>query len=305
MRPRFLVVLALALTACHQSGQTDSNDVGSKIWEQFSGENALRHVQQLVDYGPRPPASEAIEKSREYLTKQLQDFGWQVTPQSFTDETPQGQVTFVNLIATFGSGAGGKAMPSFLLCSHYDTKTFTTARFVGANDGGSSTGLLLEMARVLGQQPELARKMQLVFFDGEEAYVSFTTTDGLYGSRYFAKQLADEGKAKQFRGGILFDMVGDRSLTITLPMDSPSEMTLGIFQAAETLKVRQHFTYSQGGITDDHTPLNAVGIPTIDLIDFDFPAWHTPEDTMDKISAESLGIVGSVALRYLVDAKLK
>ncbi len=161
------------------------------------------------------------------------------------------------------------------------------------------------MARVLAQQPELARKIQLVFFDGEEAYVSFTDTDGLYGSRYFAKQLADEKEMKQFRGGILFDMVGDRSLTITLPPDSPSEMTLGIFAAAEALKVRQHFTYSQNGITDDHTPLNGVGIPTIDLIDFDFPAWHTPEDTMDKISAESLGIVGSVALRYLVDAKLK
>ena len=161
------------------------------------------------------------------------------------------------------------------------------------------------MARVLAQQPELARKVQLVFFDGEEAYVSFTETDGLYGSRYFAKQLASEGKAKQFRGGILFDMVGDRSLTITLPPDSPSEMTRDIFAAAEALKVRKHFTYAQNGIMDDHTPLNAVGIPTIDLIDFDFPAWHTPEDTMDKMSAESLGIVGSVALHYLVDANLK
>jgi hypothetical protein len=100
-------------------------------------------------------------------------------------------------------------------------------------------------------------------------------------------------------------MVGDRSLTITLPPDSPSEMTLGIFAAADALKVRQHFTYSPNGITDDHTPLNAAGIPTINLIDFDFPAWHTPEDTMDKISAESLAIVGSVALRYLLESALK
>lgn len=305
MRSRFFVTLALALAACHGSSETESSNAGAKIWEQFSGENALRHVQQLVDYGPRPPGSGAIEKSREYLTKQLQDFGWRVTSQSFTDETPQGKVTFVNLIATFESDAGAKTAPSFLLCSHYDTKMFATARFVGANDGGSSTGLLLEMARVLAQQPELARKVQLVFFDGEEAYVSFTTTDGLYGSRYFAKQLADDGKTKQFRGGIVFDMVGDRSLTITLPPDSPNEMTLGIFAAAEALKVRQHFTYSPSEITDDHTPLNAVGIPTIDLIDFDFPSWHTPEDTMDKISAESLGIVGSVALRYLAEVALK
>lgn len=303
MRPRFLITLALALAACHGSARTESKDVESKLWEQFSGENALRHVQQLVDYGPRPPESEAIEKSRTYLTKELEGFGWRVAPQSFIDETPRGKVKFVNLVATFGTGAGTKATPSFLLCSHYDTKTFATARFVGANDGGSSTGLLLEMARVLAQQPDLARKMQLVFFDGEEAYVNFTATDGLYGSRYFARQISSA--AHQFRGGILFDMVGDRSLTITLPPDSPSEMTLGIFAAAEALKVRQHFTYSQSGITDDHTPLNAAGIPTIDLIDFDFPAWHTPEDTMDKISAESLGIVGSVAIRYLTETALK
>lgn len=296
MSARFVIVLALALVGCHERGESQT-----KIWEQFSGENALQHVQQLVDYGPRPPASEAIENSRAYLTKQLEGFGWRVMPQTFSDETPQGKTTFVNLIATFGNDAA----PSFLLCSHYDTKTFATARFVGANDGGSSTGLLIEMARALSQQPALARKVELVFFDGEEAYVSFTATDGLYGSRYFAKQLEAEKKVKQFRGGILFDMIGDRSLTVTLPPDSPSEITLGIFAAAEALKVRQHFTYSQNGIMDDHTPLNAAGIPTIDLIDFDFPAWHTPEDTIDKVSAESLGIVGSVALRYLAETAFK
>ncbi|HEX8280285.1 MAG TPA: M28 family peptidase, partial [Chthoniobacterales bacterium] len=129
--------------------------------------------------------------------------------------------------------------------------------------------------------------------------------DGLYGSRYFAQQLAESGKAKQFRGGILFDMVGDRSLRITLPPDSPSEITLGIFAAAEALDVRRHFTYAPGAILDDHTPLNAIGIPTIDLIDFDYPPWHTPEDTMDKLSAESLKIVGSVALRYMAEKALK
>jgi Zn-dependent M28 family amino/carboxypeptidase len=199
----------------------------------------------------------------------------------------------------------GKASPSFLLCSHYDTKTFETAPFVGANDGGSSNGILLEMARILAARPDLASKVQLVFFDGEEAYVSFTETDGLYGSRYFAKQVASEGKAKQFRGGILFDMVGDRELTITLSPDSPREMTRDIFAAAEALKVRKHFTYADNGIVDDHTPLNEIGIPTIDLIDFDYPPWHTPADTMDKISAESLGIVGSVAARYLSEVALR
>jgi len=256
----------------------------------------------MVDLGPRPPGTEAIEKCRMYLTKQLELVGWKVTRQAFTDTTPRGKVEFVNLIATF---AGKESAPSFLVCSHYDTKVFDTARFVGANDGGSSTGALLELARVLAQRPDLARKAELVFFDGEEAYEAFSETDGLYGSRYFARQLAAENKTKQFRGGVVLDMVGDRSLTITLPPDSPAEMARDIFASAEALNLRKHFTYLDREIVDDHTPLNAVGIPTIDVIDFDFAAWHTPEDTMDKLSAESLRTVGAVVSYYLAEIALK
>ena len=201
--------------------------------------------------------------------------------------------------------AGADRAPFFLACSHYDTKIFDTARFVGANDAGSSTGLLLELARVLSLRSDLASKVTLVFFDGEEAYEAFSETDGLYGSRYFARQLAAEGKTKQYRAGIVFDMVGDRSLTITLPPDSPAEMARDIFAAADALNLRKHFTYFDRDIMDDHTPLNAIGIPTIDLIDFDFPAWHTPEDTMDKVSAESLRTVGAVASYYLSEMALK
>jgi Zn-dependent M28 family amino/carboxypeptidase len=277
-------------------------DPQKKIWEEFSGEKALAHVQALVDLGPRPPGSEAIEKARTYLTNQLELFGWKVTRQVFTDDTPRGKVEFVNLIATF---AGKDSAPSFLVCSHYDTKTFDTARFVGANDGGSSNGVLLELSRVLAQRPDLARKAELVFFDGEEAYEVFSQTDGLYGSRYFAKQLVAESKTKQFRGGVVLDMVGDRSLTITLPPDSPAEMARDIFASAEALNLRKYFTYFDRDIMDDHTPLNAAGIPTIDLIDFDFAAWHTPEDTIDKLSAESLRTVGAVASYYLSEMALK
>src|SRR5215471_446466 len=158
-----------------------------KIWEEFSGEKALAHVQRLVDFGPRPSGSEAIEKSRRYIEDQLRGSGWQVTRQAFTDDTPRGKVEFVNLIARFPGQ--GNAAQSFLLCSHYDTKMFDAIKFVGANDGGSSTGLLLELARVIGQHPNLAAKIELVFFDGEEAVDHFSETDGLYGSRYFAKQL--------------------------------------------------------------------------------------------------------------------
>jgi glutaminyl-peptide cyclotransferase len=276
---------------------------GPKIWEEFSGKKAFAHVQRLVDFGPRPAGSKPIEKSRDYIEDQLRRSGWQVTRQAFSDDTPRGKIQFVNLIAQF-SGQGKSASPSFLLCSHYDTKMFEAIRFVGANDGGSSTGLLLELARVIGQHPNLAGKIELVFFDGEEAVEQFSETDGLYGSRYFARQL-QSGGAKQFRGGILFDMVGDRSLGITLPSDSPAKMARDIFAAAEALKLRNYFTYLGRELVDDHVPLNAIRIPTLDIIDFDYPWWHTADDTIDKVSAQSLQTVGSVALYYLSEFALK
>ena len=275
----------------------------ANIWEEFSGEKAFAHVQRLVDFGPRPAGSKALEKSRDYIEDQLRRSGWQVTRQAFSDDTPRGKIQFVNLIAQF-SGQGKAASPLFLLCSHYDTKMFDAIRFVGANDGGSSTGLLLELARVIGQHPNLARKIELVFFDGEEAVEQFSQTDGLYGSRYFARQL-QSGGAKQFRGGLLFDMVGDRSLGITLPANSPVEIARDIFAAAEVLKLRNYFTYLGRELVDDHVPLNAIGIPTLDIIDFDYPWWHTADDTIDKVSAQSLRIVGSVALYYLSEFALR
>jgi len=169
------LVAAAVLCACgRQTAQAQK-----KIWEDFSGDKALAHVQAMVDLGPRPPGTEAIEKTRTYLIKQLEAAGWKVERQNFSDDTPRGKMQFVNLIATFGS----QGAPSFLVCSHFDTKTFDNARFVGANDGGSSTGVLLEVARVLAERPDLASKIELAFFDGEEAYEAFTETDGLYGSR--------------------------------------------------------------------------------------------------------------------------
>src|SRR5215211_3047696 len=174
--PRDRAPLALRLLwgalLCFAGGCNGENESRSSsvLWEEFSGENALKHVQALVDFGPRPPASPALEHAREYITEQLKASGWEVRRQEFTDQTPRGELRFVNLIATF---AGAKKPALFLLCSHYDTKIFDDAHFVGANDGGSSSGLLLEMARVLAKEPTLAGKVQLVFFDGEEAYVSF------------------------------------------------------------------------------------------------------------------------------------
>ena len=221
-RSRFL--RAGSFFACAIMAVSCAKPISKNVWTEFSGDKALAHVQALVDLGPRPPGSDAIVRARAYVEEQLESFGWSVSEQAFTDRTPRGEMKFVNLIARFSSAA----KPNFLLCSHYDTKIFDNFRFVGANDGGSSTGLLLELARVLAMQPDLAAKIELVFFDGEEAVENFSDTDGIYGSRHFAQELAQTGSAKSFRGGILFDMIGDRSLDVTLPPNSPPKIAAGV-----------------------------------------------------------------------------
>jgi Zn-dependent M28 family amino/carboxypeptidase len=297
---RYFRAILLAL-GCLLIANSCGKPPAKKIWTEFSGDKALAHVQALVDVGPRPPGSDALIRARAYIEEQLETSGWTVTEQAFSDQTPRGEMKFVNLVARFGTAP----KPVFVLCSHYDTKIFEAFQFVGANDGGSSTGLLLELARVLAIQPDLAEKMELVFFDGEEAVENFSATDGIYGSRHFAQELAKDGSAKSFRGGMLFDMVGDKSLEITLPPNSPSKITTGIFAAADALKLRNYFTYFDQDVTDDHSPLNAVGIPVVDLIDFHYPPWHTADDTMDKLSPQSLQIVGSVAAYYLSELAFK
>ncbi|CAN5430028.1 M28 family peptidase [soil metagenome] len=268
-------------------------------WKEFSGDKAFRHVQSLVALGPRPPESEASKKARAYIREQLEATGWQVIDQPFAAQTPRGTTQFVNVIARRRDQPANEKL--FFVGSHYDTKTFDSIRFVGANDGGSSSGALLELGRVLDQHPQLAARIELIFFDGEEAYQRFSRTDGLYGSRFFAEKARKAKRVPFYEGGIVWDMIGDRDLTITLPPDSPAKLAQGIFAAADALQVREHFTYLNDDILDDHTPFNEVGIPTIDLIDFDYPPWHTAGDTMDKLSAESLQIVGTVTLYFLAE----
>ena len=287
----------LSLAGCHGAG------ANGKPWQEFSGEKALAHVQALVDLGPRPPESDAIKKARAYIRQQLEATGWQVIDQPFAAQTPRGTVQFVNLIARRPDQPQDEKL--YFVGSHYDTKTFDSIRFVGANDGGSSSGALIELGRVLNQHPDLAKRIELIFFDGEEAYESFTKSDGLYGSRFFANKARQANRAQYYGGGIVWDMIGDRDLTITLPLDSPAGPARGIFAAADALQARNHFTYYSNDILDDHSPFNAIGIPTIDLIDFDYPPWHTAGDTMDKLSAESLQTVGAVTLYYLSELAFK
>ena len=295
--PTFLAIVAfLALNGCHSAPLLQPELVS----REFSGQRAFDHVARLVAFGPRPSGSPELEQSRKYLETQLRGFGWSVERQTFTDPTPHGPIEFVNLIAR--PAGVGPADARAIVCTHYDTKFYDTQRFVGADDGGSGTGALLELARVLSLHPALAQRVELVFFDGEEAIREFSVQppyDGLYGSRHYAHALSAAHRAKQFKLGILWDMMGKRDLTITMPPGSPTELAKGIFAASDALGTREHFGYFHGDILDDHYDLNAVGIPTIDLIDFNFPAWHTPADMLDKISAESLGIVGQATLYHL------
>lgn len=296
-----LVVAFTLLPACQRAGGVISSEalLKRKLWEEFSGERALAHVAAQVALGPRPSGSPALERTRKYLEGQLQALGWTVERQTFSDQTPQGPVQFTNLIARYKDTA--PSAPRAILCTHYDTKIFGEFRFLGANDGGSGTGALVEAARVLAMEPELARRFELVFFDGEEAVGEWTLTDSLYGSRHYAKNLRETKRVGQFRFGILWDMIGDRDLDVTLPLDSPSQLARGIFAASEAIGKRDAFGFFKRGptIDDDHRPLNVTGIPTIDLIDFDFAAWHTAGDTLDKVSAASLQTVGRTTLRYL------
>ena len=281
-----------------------------EIWKQFSGDRAFADVKKQVDFGPRASGTPEIEPAREHIIASLEAAGWSVEKQEFTDHTPRGEMKFVNLIARFAIGEA-RPVPATtqraIVCSHYDTKRFSTIRFVGASDGASSTGALLELARTLALDHALASKVELVFFDGEEAIQTFNETDGLYGSRFYAKNLRENGRAKQFQFGILWDMIGDRDLTITLSSDSPGELTKAILAAAEALGARDHFSYyDRGAIYDDHVPLNNVArIPTIDLIDFDYLPWHTADDTLDKLSPASLQTIGSITVFHLKKALAK
>src|SRR4051812_1911023 len=179
----------------------------AEIWKEFSGEKAMAAVTQQVGFGPRPSGSPELAEARKAIVTGLQSSGWVVEEQPFTGDTPRGKIAFVNVIARH-AGPDGRAptpaTPRAIVCSHYDTKRFSTIKFVGASDGASSTGALLELARVLALDTALATQIELVFFDGEEALQQFTETDGLYGSRHYAQTLAEANRSRQYKFAILW-----------------------------------------------------------------------------------------------------
>lgn len=261
----------------------------------FDGQAAFAHVERLVGFGPRPAGSEALARTRRYIVEELKKAGARVREQPFAAQTPDGPVRMVNVVAELP----GRRPEVVLVGGHYDTKFFPNFTFVGANDGGSSTGLLLELARALSRRPR-EFTYWIVFFDGEEARREWSPTDGIYGSRYFVQSLHREGRARQVRTAIVVDMIGDRQLDIRRDPTSTPWLTDLLWGSARRLGHQAHFLNESLAVEDDHVPFLKVGIPSALLIDFNYePYWHTAEDTLDKVSARSLQVVGEVLLDAL------
>jgi Zn-dependent M28 family amino/carboxypeptidase len=265
---------------------------------EFSGESAYRYTEKAVSFGPRIPGSRALEQLRQFILAELKPLGCQVKLDSFTAKTPLGPIEMKNIIARF-PGNSGRAVA---VTGHYDTKLFHEFRFVGANDGGSSTGFLLELARVLAKQPR-KDDVYLVWFDGEEALVNWSAEDGLYGSRRLAERWSVDGTARDLKALINVDMIGDKDLRILREMNSSSSLTNLIWQAARDLGYGSHFANEEISIEDDHMPFLRIGVRAVDLIDFsygpDHSWWHTAQDTLDKLSPRSFQIVGEVVVESL------
>jgi Zn-dependent M28 family amino/carboxypeptidase len=263
----------------------------------FSGQQALEHTRALVALGPRPAGTPPLAKAQAYIVGQLRNYRWQVTEQAFTAKTPAGVLSMKNVIA-FKKGSGGKAVA---ITGHYDTKRFLFP-FVGANDGGASAGFLLEMARALAGATH-KNDVYLVWLDGEEAVKEWTATDSLYGSRHLADAWFADGTLNRMSAVINVDMIGDKDLHIVKEMYSAEPLRRLVWQVAAQLGHARHFDGAEMAIEDDHAPFLRKGVRALDLIDFDYgPShswWHTRDDTMDKLSADSLQVVGDVLVETL------
>jgi glutaminyl-peptide cyclotransferase len=256
------------------------------------GEEAFARTEKILAIGPRPPESEGLEKVLSCLTDQLANHGWCAKKQEFQRSTPKGRVRFANLRARFGpdESATWERPVDLVLACHIDSKVIPHIRFLGADDSASSAGAILVIARKLaGEDPGLAKRVELVFFDGEESFGhDITTIDGLYGSRHYARELRSWKQKPRF--GIVLDMIGHRNLSIRIPSDTPEFLRKSLMDAAKSKKTAHYFGVSYGPISDDHVPLNTAGVPTIDIVG-DFPNkswWHTSRDNIHNISAKSL-----------------
>lgn len=309
-----LVALVLLLATLFSMRRMLAADPRERVVPQpsqskFDGERAYEAVRQVVALGPRPSGSEAHAKMRAYLQEQLRAAGIPVREHAFEATTPEGKVPMVNLVAMVAGSRPGV----ILLGNHYDTKRFSGFPFVGANDGGSTTGWMLEFARTLGPKRH-GRSVWLVWFDGEEAFRQWSETDSLYGSRAMVEDLRAKGQLADIHAMINVDMIGDCFLRVLSDAGAPGWMNALLLETANRMGYARHFSSFAQDVMDDHVPFRRAGIPALLVIDFSYGGsiadhrqnWHTARDTIEKVCPASLKAVGDVIWHMLpaVDAQL-
>ena len=290
--PRVRVSRAPAPTTTHQPNT-------------FDAQRAMQHVRQQLEYGPRPVASEALEKTRQYIIRELKSYGLFVSLDEFTVTTPKGPKKMINIIAEIR----GETNQSVLICSHYETKLYDDMLFVGANDPATSVATLLEIGRVLGGAVEKPKvTLRLVFFDGEEAFCDGWEEcqnpdgpDNTYGSRRYVAQLQARNEVANTRAMILLDMIGYKQLQLGRDPMSTRWLQDIIWKSGRDLGHKKIFLDREEGVGgDDHEPFLKVSIPAVDLIQLNsYPHWHRADDTIEQVSAESMKIVGETVLASL------
>ena len=269
---------------------------------QFDGQAAFNFTKDVVAFGPRVVGTPGYLKTQQYLRAQLK--GIDLEEDTWTQKTPVGPKRMTNFIAKIPGAKPGL----IVVAGHYDTKPIPG--FLGANDGGSSTGLPLELAKELYQQTAGGKlngySVWVVWLDGEESIQEsndMDLTNSTFGSQHLAAKWNKDGTAKQIKAFILVDMIGDADLDVLHDTNSTPWLSDVIYNAATRLGVQSHFYGRSDAMTDDHNPFANVGVPVVDIIDFEYPQWHTADDTPEHCSGKTLADVGRVMTAWLAQPK--
>lgn len=278
--------------AAAQGGIDDAP--GTETVGGFDGRLAFRHVAKQVGLGPRPSGSQAIAQAQDYILSQLKSYGCTTEVDAFNADTPVGRLPMKNILVKIP----GDQSSIILLGTHYDTLLRNDITFVGADDGGSSTAVMLELARLLCAKHG-KHAVWIAFFDGEEAMKVWSNTDSRYGSRQMAAKFAASGDLAKIRAFLLADLVGSRLLHFKRDPTTKALTDL-VWSTAARLGYAEIFIDKSASIEDDHNSFSKRKVPVVDVIDLDMNGdvsfWHTADDTLDKISARSLAITGHVFL---------
>lgn len=288
---------------CVAGGLVSCSDMGTSVpFPHPDGHFAMKQAAAAAEIVPRYSGSPGAEKSAARIARTAKSLpGFRVSVDEFRDLTPEGEKIFRNVIAE----RPGKSEEFLVIGAHYDTKKLASVpRFAGANDSASGVGALLAMMKAVAETKQvLPLTLKFVFFDGEEALIDYSEHDGFHGSRRCVAELKRKNRLRNCRAMILLDMVGDRDLCLKLPADTDLALQIPVLKSAQELGYGAHVGTGGPVMLDDHTAFVKAGIPAVDLIDFQYGPdnlyWHTEADTIDKISAESLGISAAIALKTI------